>query len=258
MPTTQVQSEFGKICLFEDFTGPEHAVAQTVSTGEHIGPFRIIGDGLTDTDSGVVIQEASALNGVARLTATNEDKHCCGLATARMFDVSKMGTIVIEERIKFDDEATKASFMGLVTANGDALSFEDSVATASTNAISYVAANVVGFYHDSEVSNADAWYGIYTGGTTAAVTTISSLELSSTDSVSNTWQILKLEVDTNGTARWYVDNSLKMTVSGAASVTEDLAALTIVANKANTSTTEDQDLDYFSVKANRCWDVTGA
>jgi hypothetical protein len=256
MPVTQVQSEYGTIELFEDFAGAEHADA--LSEGEHIGPYRVIGDSLTDSGSGIIIQEASALNGVGRFTTNDEDKHCVGLCTGRMFDVSKMGTIIIEERIKFDDEATKASFMGLITANDNALQFETSVLTASTNAVSYVASNVIGFYHDSEVSNADAWYAVYTGGTTAAVTTISSLELTGTDSVSNTYQILRLEIQNNGTARWYVDGVLEMTVSGACSVTEDMAAASIVANKNNTSSTEDQDLDYLAVRANRCWQVTGA
>ncbi|MCH8168252.1 MAG: hypothetical protein IIC03_10050, partial [Proteobacteria bacterium] len=67
------------------------------------------------------------------------------------------------------------------------------------------------------------------------------------------WQILRLEVDTNGTVRWFVNGKLKQTVVGAASTTSNCAALLALAcNGGGANTLE---VDYLLAKANRDWTV---
>lgn len=250
----EVHSEFGEILLFEDFTGREAPVALTATT-EQFGDFRVIGDGVAENDSGIVTNESDPnLNGVGRLTTTNEDKHDCGLATPLMFKASTMGPIVVEARFEHDDLDTKGAFIGLADVNGDDLALEDDLIQGATTTLTLTASDFVGFYWSSELTDDEDLHAVYNGGTTTGATTSTDVDLDC-DLVAGTMKIVRLEVDPNGTARWYVDGALKKTVEGACSPTAVMAALCIVENKDNTSAGETMDVDYFAVRASRDWTV---
>ena len=80
------------------------------------------------------------------------------------------------------------------------------------------------------------------------------LPQSGVDAVLAEWNILRVEVDPNGTARWYVDGVLKQTVTGAVSTTADIAAVLLIECK-DTAGAEEVDVDYILVEANRDWTV---
>jgi len=251
--TVNAQSGVGKIRLFEDFVGVELPVSLTNAFG-NIGDFRVIGDGVAENDSGVVGQESDGLSGVGRLTVTDEDKHACGLGTALCLDVGKMGTIIVEARVRFADLDTKDAFIGLSDVNSDDISLEDDVISGATTTLTLTASDLVGFYLCSELTDDEDWHAVYNGGSTTGETTSTSVDLDD-DAVAGEFQILRLEVDNNGTARWYIDGVLKKTLEGACSTTTDMAAICVVGNKANTSSTEDMDVDYLLVEANRDWNA---
>jgi hypothetical protein len=71
--------------------------------------------------------------------------------------------------------------------------------------------------------------------------------------VAGEWQVLRLEIDPNGTARWYVDEDLKQTVTGAVSTSVDLKFF--IAVEAKGAAIETMDIDYIKIKANRDWTV---
>ena len=120
-------------------------------------------------------------------------------------------------------------------------------------------ADLVGFYLSSEKTDDEAWHGIHNGGTTAASLTTTSVCLGGTGDATSVgatageWQVLKLEVMPNGTARWYVDGILYQTVEGAASTTTNMAVC--LAAGANASELAIFDCDYILVEANRDWTV---
>ena len=113
-------------------------------------------------------------------------------------------------------------------------------------------ADLVGFYLSSELTDDEDWHGIYSGGTATASTTTTAVDLDD-DAVAGEWQILRLEVAPNGTARWYIDGDLKQTVEGACSTTTDVAVC--LAAAANTTELAIMDVDYLLVKANRDWNA---
>ncbi len=248
-----VQSEFGRIELFDDFCGPEWLVAETAATGQ-LGPFRVVGD-VDDNTGGVTINETDpCLSGVARLTACDTaDNDATGLATALMFDVAKMAPIVMETRVQFADLDTKEFYFGLTDVNGDNCSLEGSNIHGATTTLTLTASDLCGFFLSSELTDDEDWHGVYNGGTTTGLTTSTSVDLDD-DAVAGEWQVLRLEVDPNGTARWYIDGVLKQTVSGAVSTTTDLAVLCMVEIKGTTAD-ETADIDYLLVRANRDWTV---
>jgi len=250
-----VQGEFGEIFLFEDFTGPEVLVALTGASENVYKDFRVIGDGTEDTDSGITVDEATVpLNGVGVLTTTNESKHGVYLATSLCLNPAKNGPLVLECRVQFADLDAKAFFMGLSSANGDDLSLEDDLINGAGTTLTLTATDICGFFYDEGLTDDEDWHAVYKGGTATGETVSSNVDLDD-DAVLGEFQILRLEVDPNGTARWYIDGVLLKTLAGAVrtTATDYLAAICGVESKANTI--EYAYLDYFAVRANRDWTV---
>ena len=252
------QSGPGQIYLFNDFfTGVDiSGVADnsTTRTFYNLGDFRLFGDGVSEIDSGALAIGSYELNGVVRLTTTNEDKHACLLGTELAFDAALMGTIVIEARVRFNNLDTKHAFIGLTDTVGDDLSFEDDMITAaSTTVMTLTASDLCGFYLDSELgTDHEDWIMVYNGGTTTGETTAANIDAND-DAVAGEWQVLRLEVTPTGTARWYIDGVLKQTVTGALSTSTDVGVVCGV--EATAASIEEMDVDYLMVKANRDWTV---
>jgi len=105
-------------------------------------------------------------------------------------------------------------------------------------------------------ASATEWHGIHAGGSTADGATAADVNLGTADDAGVTageWQVLRLEIDNNGTVRWTINGRLKKTVKGAVSTTTDVAV--VMANAANTTELVITEIDYIMVDANRDWTV---
>ena len=248
----EVHGAKGRIEIFEDFTGPEWIIAETAASGA-IGAFRIVGQGVADTDAGVLISE-TLLNGVATMTSPNaSDNDSVGLVTGTMFDVALMGTIVAECRVQFADLDTKEFFFGFSDLNTDVHSMEGVLIHGASTTVTLTASDLVGFLLSSELTDDEDWHMVYNGGTTTGETTSTSIDADD-DAVALEWQILRLEIAPNGTARWYIDGVLKQTQAGAVSTTTNLAMNCMLEIK-GTGSNETADIDYIYISANRDWTV---
>ena len=251
------QSSVGKIRIFDDFIGFEVPVASTAAPATEPyftpGGLRVVGQGLAENDSGVVGLDSDALNGVVQLTSTDEAEHSAGFTTNTCFDMTLNGGISIETRVRFADFATKEAYIGLtdVVTNGVGI-LEGEQLTGASTTLTLTASDLCGFYLSSDLSDQD-WHGVYNGGTTTGATTSTDVELDD-DAVAGDFQVLRLEVDNNGTARWYIDGALKQTVTGAVSTSTDLAVLLMVETK-GTARGETMDVDYVLIETNRDWTV---
>lgn len=247
------QSEFGKIEIFDDFIGPEYTIAETADDSMNLGAFRVIGQGKEATDSGATIMETDPnLNGVVCLTTTDESEHSLGLTTAKMFDVALMAPIVAEIRVQFADLDTKEFYFGFTDVNDDTAILEGGNLHGATATFTLTASDLCGFHFSSELTEDEMWHCVYNGGTTTGETVSTNIE-SGVDAVAGEYNILRIEIDPNGTARWYVDGVLKQTVEGAVSTTTDLACMAMV--EAKGEAIEYAKLDYFGIRANRDWTV---
>ena len=65
------------------------------------------------------------------------------------------------------------------------------------------------------------------------------------------WDVLRLEVDPNGTARYFINGELEDTITTAVSTTTLQGV--ICGPFGNASTITDLDVDYLLVNANRDW-----
>ena len=242
------QGEVGRIRLFNDFFGVGDTLALTADTAD-LGDFYAGGEGFEDNDAGIAGKDA--LSGVVTITSGNTDADTTFIGTHIGLDVALMGTLVLETRVQLPDLDTKEIFFGLTSILSVDEQLEDIVINASATTIT-MPADLVGVYLSSELTDDEDWHGIYSGGTATASTTTTAVDLDD-DAVAGEWQILRLEVAPNGTARWYIDGDLKQTVEGACSTTTDLAVC--LAAAANTTELAIMDVDYLLVKANRDWNA---
>ena len=245
------QGERGIVELFTDFT-TEDNVAETAATRNY-GDFIIAGDGSEDVDSGVITGAADPnLNGVGRLTTTNEDKHTLLVGTNIMWDVGLMGTIMAECRIQLNNLDTKEVFFGFSDVDPNTVSIEDDVVNGAGTTITNTASDFVGFLLSADLTDDEDWHAVYNGGSASAVTDSTALDLDD-DAVAGEWQVLKLVLKITGEVEWYIDEVLVKTLAGAVSTSTDLALALAV--EAKGAANEELDADYLLVRGSRDWTV---
>jgi hypothetical protein len=247
----------GKIRLFNDFCGPEIPVANAVAYGTsaggcnyYLGDFAVKGD-LADTDAGVVA--LGIASGAVRVTGTNEDNVGTALTTDLVFSVPLNGPLVLEARVQMQALTARNAFVGFCGTMADNVAppLVDSNATTHT----LTATDIVGFNFNSIYTGASLfWHTVYNGGTTTGPTATSST-VTDVVPVAGEWQILRIQIDINGTVRWWIDGALKATVANAATVTATDMLGVIVGCFGTTTTITDIDVDYILVNANRDWTV---
>lgn len=239
----------GKIRLFEDFAGGEIpvaiAVAHTAAAGYYLGDYAIKGD--TDTnDAGAV---ALGINsGAVRLTTTNEDTKSVSLCTDLIFRPDLMGPIVVEARVQMQALTAREIFVGICGTIADDVMCPLTYSAATT--VVNTATAFAGFYLSSELTAAGYWHNVYNGGTTTGPTSTLTTD-SEVLAVVGEWDILRLEVDPNGTARYFINGKLEDTIAGAVSLTT-LEGV-VCGPFGNTTTIADLDVDYLLTTANRDW-----
>lgn len=247
---TQNLSGFGRIPIFTDCTGSGEPVARTVAGPINFdGGFILTGDGLAEADSGAVRQ--SALNGVVRLTTTDEADHAVYLGTSVMYDVGRMGSIVAEARVSLPALTARRFFFGFSDENADA---ETNILTGSTATLTLTKSDLGGFFFDSGLTSKN-WHTVYNGGTTAGVTNATQLD-SDVAPVGGEFNVLRLVANKDGSLEYYIDGEHIATVAGALSTTVNLAVVCGVA--ATTTTVATGDVDYVGINAGRVWDIDNA
>ena len=257
------QSGNGRIRLFNDFFGVGSMVASTADPAAvfayPLGDFYGGGEGIEDGDAGFIPSTVAPLSGVVTLTSGNANAQTAFIGTQIGFDVGLMGAITMETRIQIPDFDTQEIFFGLTSILTTDEQLEDIVINASGTTIT-MPADLVGFYLSDELGDDEAWHGIHNGGTATATTTVAGVCLGGTGDTTSVgptvaeWQVLRLEVDINGTATWYVDGVLRQTVVNACSTTTNFAVC--LAGAANTTEPVIIQCDYMEVTANRDWTVS--
>lgn len=243
----------GGIYIFDDFISEEIPIAGSLASTE-FGPFRAVGQGIADNDSGIISLETDGLNGIAQLLSPNaSDNDSTGLTTATMFDAGLMGTIVGELRVRFADLDTKELFFGFSDLNSDVHSLEGVLIHGASTTITLTASDLCGFLFSSELSDDEDWHMVYNGGTAAGETVSTAIDADA-DAIAGEFQVLRVEIDANGDARWFIDGDLKQSIAGAVSTSTDLAGQVVLEEK-GTGSNETVDLDYMMFKANRDWTV---
>ena len=251
------QSGPGKIRLFHDFCGPEIPIATAVAYGTTaggctyaLGDYTVKGD-IADTDAGVIALGVNS--GAVRLTGTDEDNKGIGLVTDLNFSVPLNGTLIVEARIQLEALTARNIFVGFTGTTADDLvaPVRDSNSTTHT----LTAADVVGLNFNSIYTGTQLfWHTVHNGGTLVGATATSDT-LTAVAPVAGEWQVLRVEIDPNGTVEYWIDGAKLATIKNAATVTAADQLAAVVGCFATTTTVTSVDVDYMLVNANRDWTV---
>lgn len=248
--TIKAMGEVGGIYLFEDFLGSADVpVSDTavikIGPGSVQGPFSIYGS-LAETDCGLVL--IGKANGYGRVTGTNEDGYGLAIGTEVSLSANLNGTIVIETRVEHSALTTRDTFIGLIATAADDIA---SPVACATTVITKVCA-CTGFLFSSDLTSA-YWHMPYilAADTTQTSTTV----LASQAPTAAETDLLRLEVDQDGGARWYINGKLEQSVAAGLAVDTTTLYAAIIGTFGTTTTVSDVDVDYLLVRANRDWSI---
>lgn len=237
----------GKIRVFDDFLGgADVAVSDTdaIKTAAGVaGPFAMYGS-LAETDCGLVL--LGKASGFARVTGTNEDGYGLAIGTEVSLSAALNGPIIVEARVEHQVLTARDTFIGLVATAADDIA--EPVGN-STTTITKVCA-CCGFLFSTDLTSA-YWHMPYllASDTTQTSTTVVATQAP----VAAECDILRLEVDADGGARWYINGKLEQSVGAGKAVTTTTLMAAIIGTFGTTTTVSDVDVDYFLVEANRDW-----
>ena len=246
------QSGVGRIRWFNDFAGAEIPVANAVAYGTtaggcnyYLGDFKLIGD-LAETDTGAVSTDKA--NGYILLSGNDEDGKGAAIATGVNLSPALNGTIVVEARLERAVLTAGTVFVGLMGAAVDDVAEPITCATTVLTKVTHC----VGFLLNSELSAADGlWHMPYL---LAADTTQTSSDVeASQTAVATESDVVRLEVDNNGAARWYINGILEQSVGAGLAATTTTLMAAAVGCWGTASTAATVDVDYLLVEANRDW-----
>ncbi len=240
----------GEILLFNDFCGPELPVEGTGEyadvnyAGIHSGPFKVTGD-LEEDDTGLV--SIAKANGFARISGNNENGKGVFVGTEVVFSPVLNGTMVCEARLELQALTTRSVFVGFMGTNADDVA---EPVTSTGTAITKVVP-CLGFILDSQITDGTRWHMPYllASDTTQTSTVVDATQVA----VAGESDILRIEVDNNGAARWYINGKLEQTVGAGLAATTTTLMAGGVGCWGTESTAADADVDYLLIKANRDW-----
>ena len=247
------ESGYGRIRLFDDFCGPEIPAANAVAYGGSAGgchqwlkSYKVTGD-VIETDTSVVALAKSG--GWLRISGNDENGKGCAIGTEVCLSPALNGPRALECRVERAVVTAGVVFAGFCDVNANDVA---EVLTATGTTLTLTASDICGFGLDSQLTaNAD-WHMPYNGGTNTGPTD-STLVVSTVTAVAAETNVLRVEIDVDGTARWYIDGILEQTTLNAVDPAVLMAAY--VGCWGTTGTAASVDCDYLAVEANRDWTV---
>jgi len=243
------QSGVGKIRLFEDFLGgSDIAITDTdaIKTAAGVcGPFSVYGS-LAETDCGITLV-ASKASGYGRLSGTDEDGFGLAIGTEVSLSPALNGAIIVEARVELPALTAREIFIGLIDTAADDIA--DPVSCSGTTITK--AHESVGFLFTSDLTASTTWHMPYllAGTTTQTSTGVASSQVA----VATESDILRLVVNSDGSAEWWINGKLEQTVTAGLAATPGTLMAAIIGTFGTTTTLTTVDVDYFLVEANRDW-----
>jgi hypothetical protein len=248
------QSQYGRVRYINDFMGAEIPVGNAVAYGTtaggcnyYLGEYKVTGD-LAETDTGVV--SLAKANGYIRISGNNENGKGVAVGTEAIFSPTLNGTLAAECRLERAAVTAGVVYFGYCDVNADDVA-EPVTSTGVTHTL--VASDLAGFILDSQLTATATWHMVHNGGTTTGVTDSTALLGASGGivAVAGESDVLRIEIERDGTARWYINELLEQTVTNAVSTTVLQAAY--VACFGTTTTAASVDVDYLATEFNRDW-----
>lgn len=238
----------GVIEVFEDFMAPDTSLSMATS------PQRLGQVGQVSVNEGSYAHVIDEPGGILQITTDTGDNDNTFLY-AGPFRPSD-GGVVMEVRFKIADITTGAVFAGFsetLDATTPVMPLEFDTATMSYSG----SGGIAGWSFDADGST-DTWRAAVgdggsatgTGGATAGTVTGRGAP------VNDEWDILRVEIDPNGTVRCYHDdpaNGPDVTITGGLTATDIQHACLGIENRSSAASV--MEVDYFYARGYRDWTV---
>jgi len=243
----------GVIRYFTDFLGAEIPVTNAVAYGTtgggcnyYLGDLKVTGS-LQDTDSGIASVGKSG--GFARLASSaTADGDGIAIGTEVSFSPALNGTMSLEVRLERAALTAGTVFVGFMAANADEVAEPITCATTVLTKVT----PCVGFLLNSELTAADGlWHMPYLLATDTTQT--STGVVATQTAVLAECDVVRIEVDAGGGAKWFINGKLEQTVGAGLAATAATLMSAAVGVWSTTNTVATVDLDYFLFEANRSW-----
>lgn len=202
-------------------------------------------EGADDSTSAVAAVVAGAANGVCRITTGDGDTSTMAGSGVQVTSFlnwkANSGNLIFEARVALSAITSISVFVGLTD---QVSSLEMPINSAgSSDTITTTATDAVGFFFDTAQVIDNWWIAGVKNDTDAthANTTIAP--------VAATYQVLRIELDASGNARFWIDGVFVGTVVSAVTATVALAPVIAAFNR--TTSSRNVDIDYVLVQADR-------
>ena len=215
-------------------------IADTRASKTLTDGIRVHGQGIAETDSGLTVA-MSDQGAIGSLITTNEDAHTAvlsvGNGTVPVFQPDQNGTMVVDANVAITSLTECAAFLGFCGSAADAL---DPIMTYATTVLSFattIGDDVAGLAFSSELTDNDRWFAPHDkDNANASIATTATGVDTGVDLVAGTYQRLRVECDSDGVVRVFIDKVLKSTFSAALEVTEEIHPMFYVESSAAAAT----------------------
>lgn len=187
---------FGVNTDFRSQTGK--AVADTAAEAILASGLRVFGQGVAETDSGMVVQTASEGGNVGRMTTTDEAEHTLAIGMeAGVYQPDQHDLLVVDvELTNVSAITTRAMFVGFVGTAADAL---DPAVTGSGTTATLVQDDLAGVWFDTGLTDGDRLFGVHNKSNEAATQNLATDGDTSTDiAAAGTYQRIRVEINSGG------------------------------------------------------------
>jgi len=233
---------------FRDRAGKTVADAGAVAFLAGSG-LRVFGQGIAETDSGLVVQAAGEGGAPARLTTTNEVAHTAAIGMAAgVFQPDQHQLLAIDAELSNVAAITeRAMFIGFLGLAADAL---DPAVTGATTIATLVQDDLAGLWFDTGLTDGDRLFGVHNKSNAAATQDLAVDGDTSVDiAAAGTFQRLRVEINAAGDMVAFVDQA--QVCSRAAALDDDEECSPVLYLESNAASTKSIDIRRFATWAYR-------
>ncbi len=183
---------------------------------------RIFGQGLTETDSGLVVQTAGEGGNVGRMTTTDEDGHTIAIGMeAGVMQPDQHKLLVVDTEVAHVSAITlRAMFCGFIGTAADAL---DPAVTGATTTATLVQDDLAGLFFDVGFTDADRYFAVHNKSDAAANQSVASGNRDTGVDVAaaGTFQRLRVEIDATGAMTAFINKAQVFSLAAALDADEE-------------------------------------
>ena len=244
------QSEYGVIEVWDDFLGPDNDLTWGLGTVK-VGNLGFVSVNASGSNLGTFEWTVDEPGGIVAITthATDNDNAALMAGTFRPAD----GGIIMEARFKQADVTTGAIYCGFTETLNLAtpvMPAEFATATMSYNG----SGGMVGCVWDPDATT-NRWKALAGDGGSVSSNASANGEddNASGDAVNDQWEIVRVEIGPDATARIYHDEILIDTIASAITAGDKFYAVLMIENRSAAANT--LEVDYFHARGYRDWSV---